>query len=162
MLAYILAIAVSLIFLAIDQVIKLLIMQNFQLGANFPLINGVLNFNYIHNSGAAWGILSGKTGVLITVTLIIMAVCIVWLIRACKKREKLFFWSITMILAGGIGNMIDRIFRGGEVVDFIQFAFWKSFPVFNIADCTIVIGCGLLILFFIMDTVKDIRLKRSE
>jgi lipoprotein signal peptidase len=50
--------------------------------------------------------------------------------------------------------MYDRIFNGGRVIDSIQFDFWQSFPIFNIADCAIVIGCAVLILYFILDAVK--------
>ena len=56
--------------------------------------------------------------------------------------------------------MIDRLFRRGLVVDFLQFDFWQDFPVFNIADCAIVIGCGLLILHFILDWIKEIKEKK--
>ena len=58
--------------------------------------------------------------------------------------------------------MYDRIFRGGEVIDFLHFEFWPTFPVFNIADCAIVIGAGLLILYFILDTIKEFKEKRQK
>lgn len=162
MLSYIIAVVAAVLIIAIDQLSKLLIVNNFELLTCFPLIKGIFDFNYIHNSGAAWGMLSGKRGLLILITLVIMAVCIVWLINAAKKKERLSFWAVSLVLAGGVGNMVDRIFRGGKVVDFIQFAFWKSFPVFNIADCAIVIGCGLLILGFLLDAVKEARIKKEK
>ena len=58
--------------------------------------------------------------------------------------------------------MIDRIFRGGKVIDFLQFGFWEEFPVFNIADCAIVVGCGLLLLYFVIDTVKDYKNRKND
>lgn len=160
-LSYILAIVVAVLVIVIDQLSKLLIVNNFELLTCFPLIKGVFDFNYIHNSGAAWGMLSGKRMLLVAITLVIMAICVAWLVNAAKKNEKLSFWAVAVVVAGGVGNMLDRIFRGGEVVDFIQFAFWKSFPVFNIADCAIVIGCGLLVLSFLLDTIKEIRAKKG-
>ena len=57
-----------------------------------------------------------------------------------------------------MGNLIDRIFRGGSVVDFLEFGFF-DFPVFNVADCAVCIGAGLILLYFIMDFVKDARRK---
>ena len=72
-------------------------------------------------------------------------------------KNKLLFWAITLVLFGGIGNMIDRIFRGGFVVDFLHFEFWPQFPVFNIADCSIVVGAGLLILYYIIDMNKECK-----
>ena len=62
-----------------------------------------------------------------------------------------------MICAGGIGNMIDRIFRGGAVVDFLQLEFWPDFPVFNIADCAIVCGAALFVLYFLLDLFREIK-----
>ena len=57
--------------------------------------------------------------------------------------------------------MIDRIFRGGKVVDFIQFAFWKEFPIFNIADCAVCIGALLLFLYFIADIINDRKKQKN-
>ena len=58
--------------------------------------------------------------------------------------------------------MTDRVFRDGNVVDFLHFEFFPSFPVFNVADCAIVVGAGLLILYFILDAVKEERLKKEK
>ena len=58
--------------------------------------------------------------------------------------------------------MIDRIFNDGKVIDFLHFEFWPTFPVFNVADCAIVIGSCLLVLYFIMDTAKETKTKRNS
>ena len=58
--------------------------------------------------------------------------------------------------------MIDRIFRDGNVVDFIHLHFMPTFPVFNIADCAVCIGAGLLLLHFIIDMIKDYRVRRKN
>ena len=63
-------------------------------------------------------------------------------------------------MSGGIGNLIDRIFRNGNVVDFLHFTFMPNFPVFNVADCGVVIGAGLLILYFIIEMINDSRAKK--
>ena len=97
MLSYIIAVVAAVLIIAIDQLSKLLIVNNFELLTCFPLIKGIFDFNYIHNSGAAWGMLSGKRGLLILITLVIMAVCIVWLINAAKKKERLSFWAAEII-----------------------------------------------------------------
>ena len=89
-----------------------------------------------------------------------MLICIALLLKYGVK-DKLMFWAISLVLSGGIGNMIDRIFRDGEVVDFIQLDFWKSYPIFNVADCAIVIGAGLLMLYFVKDIIKDARSKQK-
>ena len=71
------------------------------------------------------------------------------------------FWAIVLVLSGGVGNMIDRIFRDGNVIDFLHFEFWPTFPVFNVADCAIVVGAGLLILYFFKGIVDEEKKKRS-
>ena len=89
-----------------------------------------------------------------------MAVCVFCLVKYGKN--KLFFWSVCLVLSGGVGNMIDRVFRGGSVVDFLHFEFWPSFPVFNIADCAVVIGGGMLVLYFVLDIINEYKKKRGE
>ena len=61
------------------------------------------------------------------------------------------------MISGGIGNLIDRVFRDGKVIDFLHFEFYPTFPVFNVADIAVVTGAGLLILYFVLDTIKDSR-----
>lgn len=160
MISYILAIICGVLLITADAVSKIYIMSNFALGESAPFINGLLDIVYIHNKGAAWGMLSGKTVILIILTLTIMIFCVIFLIKYAKK-SKILFWAIILVLSGGIGNMYDRIFRDGNVVDFLHFEFWPDFPIFNIADCGVVVGAGLLILYFIIDTVKEYKQKKQ-
>lgn len=161
MLSFILAGVTAVLMLIFDQTVKIAVNAGFALGDNFTLIPGLLNFYYIHNTGGAWGIFSGYTGLLILITSVIMIACIVWLVTRARKN-KLLFWATCLIISGGLGNMIDRIFRNGKVIDFLQFGFWEDFPVFNIADCAIVIGCSLLVLYFVIDTVNDLKKRKTD
>lgn len=160
MLAYIIAVVVSGLALAADQLSKLYIMNNYSLGQSQTFIKGLFNIVYVHNNGAAWGAFSGKTFGLIVVTAVVLVICIVILIKNFGKN-KIMTWALSLVVSGGIGNLIDRIFRGGEVVDFIQFDFFKTFPVFNIADCCIVIGAVGLVIYCVFDTVKDLKKQRE-
>ena len=160
MLSGILAIIISLIALFVDQITKLLVMSEFNLGESRDFINGIFNLVYIHNQGAAWGSFSGKRWFLIGITLTVMAICIVLIIKNFRK-SKLFVWSLCLVVSGGIGNLIDRIFRDGNVIDFLQFDFYKSFPIFNFADCCIVVGAGLLILNFLLETITEYKEKKA-
>ena len=160
MVSCILAIVMGLAVLVADQLTKLYIISNFSLGEGCGFIKGLIDIVYIHNRGAAWGMLSGKTWFLVVITAVIMVVCIYLLIKMGKKN-KLLFWAICLVLSGGIGNMIDRIFRSGNVIDFLHFEFWPQFPVFNVADCAIVVGVGLLSLYFVIDTVNEYKSKKS-
>ena len=156
MLSYILAIITSVLTLLADQYTKYFISSNFELGEGTNFLKGFIDIVYIHNTGGAWGLLSGSTYILLGLTCVIIAFLIVYFVKYGRK-SKLLFWAISLVISGGLGNMIDRVFRGGKVVDFLHFKFYPTFPVFNVADIGVVVGAGLLILYFVLDTLKDIR-----
>lgn len=159
-MSYILAIITGVCILGLDQYTKFFIISNFELAQSYPFLKGFIDITYIHNRGGAWGMLTGHTWLLLSVTIVVMLICVSLIIRFGIKN-KLMFWAIVLILSGGIGNMIDRIFRSGNVVDFLHFEFFPEFPVFNVADCSIVIGASLLILYFVIDIINDNKQKRS-
>lgn len=155
MISYILAVVCAIGILAVDQYTKYIVATTFVLGGESKiLVHGVIDLIYVKNDGGAWGMLGGYTWILISLTALIMLVCIALLIKYGVKN-KIMFWGIILVLSGGIGNMIDRIWRGGNVVDFLHFTFWQRFPVFNVADCAVCIGAGLLILYFVIGMIKD-------
>lgn len=158
-MSFVLAIITAAFFLAADQITKYIVTTNMELGQSIDFIDGLLDFTYIHNDGGAWGMLGGSRWLLIGLTAVIMIVLIVLLIKNGKK-SKLFFWAGCLIVSGGIGNMIDRVFRGGEVIDFFHTIFIK-FPIFNVADCAVVIGAGLLILYFVLDMKNDVKKEKE-
>lgn len=152
-LSKILAIICGISVLAADRIAKNIISARFAVGESKPFINGFIEFLHIKNMGGAWGFLSGKTVVLVPMTAFIMLLCAFVLVKY-GKESNLLFWALTLVIFGGAGNMIDRIFYGGAVTDFLHFQFFPSFPVFNIADCAVVIGAGLLIVAFLLDSVR--------
>ena len=154
-MSYIIAIIVSALILIADQVAKYLVVANFTFGEPVTFINGIINLTYITNEGAAFGILQGGRWFFLAATVIIMIFCICMLIKKTYE-SKMMFWAICLVLSGGTGNLIDRVFRGGKVIDFIEFAFIK-FPVFNIADCAVVTGACLIVLCFIIDIINSSR-----
>ena len=156
MISYILAVISGIAVLCFDQLTKSYIISNFSLAQTADFIPGFIDITYIHNRGGAWGMLSGYTWLLISVTIIVMLICIAMLLKVGSK-DKIMFWAIMLILGGGLGNMIDRIFRDVNVIDFLHLEFMPDFPVFNVADCGIVIGAGLLILYFIIGMIKDAK-----
>ncbi len=156
----ILAIICGLLVVGVDQLTKYLVTVMMEPNEVIRIIPGLINFNRIPpNSGAAFGMLSGQTWLLITVTCLIMVICVGMLIRKTFD-SKLMFWALCLVLGGGVGNLIDRIFRGGNVVDFLEFGFF-DFPVFNVADIAVCVGAGLILLYFIMDFIKDARRKNG-
>ena len=160
MISYILAVLSAVLFLAADRYTKAIFEPFINTGKSTEFIKGFIDFTVISNEGGAWGMLSGHTWILLSITLVVMLVLITLLLKFGTKN-KLIFWSVCLILSGGIGNMIDRLFGGGKVIDFLHFEFWPTFPVFNIADCAIVIGSGLLVVYFILDTIKETKAKRN-
>ena len=161
MISYILAFLCGVLLLGADQLTKYYISTNFVLGESGEFLSGFIDLTYIHNRGGAWGMLYGRTYILLPITLVIMIICIIFYVKYGKK-SRLLLWAITLVMSGGIGNMIDRVFRGGNVVDFLHFEFFPSFPVFNVADCAIVVGAGLLILYFILDAVREEKQKKLK
>ena len=132
-----------LLLIVFDQIVKYLIVNNFNIGEEKILIDNFLKFIYIRNTGAAFGILSGNIIFLIGISLLL----IFYIVKEMKKNidNNLSLLSFSLILGGAVGNLIDRIFRG-YVVDFISFTlFQREMSIFNIADMYITIGVILLI-----------------
>ena len=141
---------VAAIVIVFDLVSKLAVLANLKSVGSISVIKGVLNFTYVENRGAAFGMLSDSRWVFLLGSVLIVAF-IVFLILKMGNQNKLFDVTLGLILGGGIGNMIDRV-RLGYVVDFIDFCafpFWKW--VFNVADSAVVIGCILLAVVIITD-----------
>lgn len=161
MISYILALICGVAVLVADQITKFYIISNFEIGGSADFLRGFIDIIYINNKGGAWGILQGYTWALLSITAIVMVICFTLLLKL-GRRNKILFWAITLVLFGGIGNMIDRIFRDGNVVDFLHFEFWPTFPIFNVADCAVVVGAGLLIFYFVYDSIKDAKQKKLK
>lgn len=157
-ITYIIAVICGIAVIALDQYTKYYIAGNYALAESHIFIPKVLDITYVKNSGAAWGMLSDRTWLLISITAVVMLICIALILKYGTKN-KLLFWAMILVLSGGIGNMIDRVLRGGSVVDFLHFSFWPQFPVFNIADCAIVLGAGLLVLYFLIDLWHEAKQK---
>ncbi len=134
-----------------DYFTKLLAVSRLQGEDPVPLWRGVLRFSYVENRGAAWGMLENHRWVFMFFSALAIVVIVIYLIR--RDPPLSLFLSLSLILSGGVGNMIDRTFRG-YVVDFIEFYLFE-FPVFNLADCFVVVGAGLLVIRLIADTVQE-------
>ena len=137
MLVYIL---ISILILAFDIFTKYLAKTAFILN-DVTLIKDILYFTYVENRGAAFGIMQNKQWLFIVFTIAIILAMLFYLLKY-KPQSKLLKLSLVFIMSGGIGNLIDRI-RLGYVVDFIDVRI-INYPVFNVADCFVVIGAVLL------------------
>ena len=143
----------------LDQLSKHWVSANLY-GQTVNIIPGVLSYSYVENTGAAFGMLNSST-ILLSIASILLAVSLSYvLIRYYKQLSKLTKMSLALIVAGGIGNMIDRVFNG-FVVDFIQADFMR-FAVFNIADICITFGTILLIMAMLFIEIKKPDLLKTD
>lgn len=136
-----LAVSVFAMLLA-DQLTKAWAVLNLKGAAAFPLVEPIIGLNYVENTGASWGMLKDMRLLLVILSLVTMAVLAYMLHRYYRKSKWVMVAGLTMTLAGGVGNLIDRIVRG-YVVDFLEFRF-IDFPVFNLADVFVCCGVALV------------------
>lgn len=135
------------VLLGLDQLFKFLAITFLAHKDTLPLIQNVLHLTYLENDGAAFGLFSGKQWILILVTVILVAAAL-YLLIARKIRAPFLMYSVALIVAGGLGNLIDRVFRG-YVVDYIDVRL-IGFAVFNLADCCVVIGTILALIYLLI------------
>ncbi|MDO5448263.1 MAG: signal peptidase II [Clostridia bacterium] len=132
----------------LDQLIKYLVITNVKPVDAVPVIDNILQFRYVENTGAAFSILSDKTWLLSLITGLMIVGALLYLFIS-KPKSKLLTTSIILVVSGGLGNLIDRIFRG-YVVDFIEYLFME-YAVYNFADILVTIGAVLLVIAIFLD-----------
>ena len=164
-LSPILAVSIFVCVLLLDLLTKEFIIKNHipNVGDSIKIMPGFINFVYVKNTGAAWGMLAGRPIFLIVISLVVMGLLLTYYILRQKKLGSkcsvLFGISVGLIAGGCIGNMIDRIFLG-YVRDFINFEFIK-FPVFNFADIALTIGTIIMLVYFIFFFNKEEKLLKG-
>jgi signal peptidase II len=152
----------ALLVLVADQLTKVWVIQSFSLGESIQLLP-VFNFTYARNYGAAFSFLGDAGGwqrwLFTLIAVVVSIVLSVWLARLQRPQWKLSL-ALVLIVAGAIGNLIDRSLYG-YVVDFLHVYYQEwHYPVFNIADCAITIGAALLIWdSFSPDAVEETEKK---
>ena len=146
--------------LVLDLVTKYIFDGMFEVGSGVTAIPYLFNIVIVHNMGAAWGIFSGNQVGLIILSLAILVVFIWYFVKE-ERKSWLFSISIAFLVAGCVGNLFDRIVFG-YVRDFIQFAFWQSFPVFNFADVFLTVGVILFIIDLIILLCKKPKNQRVQ
>ena len=155
---------VIILLIAADQITKHIVVANMELNQTVPAIEGLLDWTYILNDGASFGMMGGKTVFLIIVTCAVMGV-LAWFLYSGKLEHITGQISGMLILAGGIGNLIDRIFNNGLVVDFIDIDPMLeplfTFPKFNVADCCVCCG-GVLFCVYILFFYDDKKKQAAE
>lgn len=162
MTAIIVSIVLMIVSVVADQITKYLVVANMELHESIDVIPGVFRFTYIHNDGAAFGSLDNARWIFMILSTVAIVAILGYLFWK-KPQDKLLLSALILVSSGGIGNMIDRI-RLGYVIDFIDFcAFPKIWMwIFNVADICVCVGAGLLALWMILDTVKQMKAEKAQ
>ena len=152
--------AIIVAILVLDLVTKYVFEARLESGDVLTVIPYLFSFKFVKNMGAAWGILQGKQLFLIALSFVFLAIFIFYYI---KEKNKTWLLNITFgfLIGGCLGNLYDRIFLG-YVRDFVQFAFWPSFPIFNFADVALTIGVVLFVVYLSIYFFKNKGKSKDE
>ena len=126
---------------SLDQITKYLVRSGMELNQTVPILRGMLDLTYIHNYGAAFSILQNQRALLIAFTGLAMTAIVIYILKEQKKLPGTEIAALSLIVGGGLGNLIDRVLNG-YVVDFLN---TYILPVFNVADMSVCVGSALLI-----------------
>ena len=147
------------VLVAIDQIIKLLVIEHLEPIGSLPLIDGVVRLNYAENTGAAFGSFSAHTNILSIFTFVVIIIGFLYLFIK-KRKVDVEYVCISLIIAGGIGNLVDRVFRG-FVVDYIEPLF-INFAIFNFADILVTCSSIVLIIWLLYEIYREGKEKEQK
>lgn len=164
---YFILLSLTTFIIGLDQATKSLVVAHFKLGETLPIIMNFFNLTYVQNRGAAFGILaqanpSFRVPFFIIIPLIALA-SIAYVFRKIPDHDVKLACALSLVISGAIGNLIDRMTMG-YVVDFLDFH-WKwgyHFPAFNVADSSICIGVGILMLDLLLQNEVEPQNKRGS
>lgn len=152
------SLAIIAILTVIDRLTKFAAVKTVKVDGSKEFLFGLFNFTYVENTGAAFSLFSDKTVILSVLTVIFLVVLLVLLMKKAFK-SKFLNASLVLVISGGLGNLIDRVFYG-YVIDFIEPLFIE-FAVFNFADCCITVGAFMIIAYEIYEVISE-RRKKAE
>ncbi|RIN84068.1 lipoprotein signal peptidase [Mammaliicoccus sciuri] len=143
-----------IILIALDQLTKFLIVKSLEVGESIKVISNFLYITSHRNQGAAWGILQGKMWLFYIVTIVVLVILFMFFKNEGYGRPDVQL-GLSLLIAGSIGNFIDRLFRG-EVVDFVDtYIFSYNFPIFNVADAALTLGVIVLIIVILFEGKEE-------
>lgn len=143
-----------IVLIALDQLTKFLIVKSLEVGESIKVISNFLYITSHRNQGAAWGILQGKMWLFYIVTIVVLVILFMFFKNEGYGRPDVQL-GLSLLIAGSIGNFIDRLFRG-EVVDFVDtYIFSYNFPIFNVADAALTIGVIVLIIVILFEGKEE-------
>lgn len=138
----------TLAVIGLDQLTKQLVKRNMELGESIEVFGEFLKITSHRNAGAAWGILQGQMAFFYIVTAFVLAMMVYLYIKEAKGKPMMQI-GIALLIAGAIGNLIDRVLYQ-QVTDFVDVLIINySFPIFNVADASLTIGVALLLIYYL-------------
>ena len=132
--------------IVLDRIVKTAVASSMDVGDSIAVLGDFFHITYIQNTGAAFSILQNHQLFLILLPAVVILIGIVIICTGLKKYKPVFLWALALMCGGGLGNLTDRM-AYGSVIDMFDFGF---FPVFNVADISVCVGCGLLMLYMII------------
>lgn len=159
--AKIITIIVLMLLIVLDQVIKLVVKENLTLNQAHPhwLMPGFITIKYVINGGSAFGLNQGKTSLLIAIAFIATFILLIWW---TFSRITSHMVGIIFILAGTLGNLIDRFLNHGGVIDFLSWELFQPYTIFNLADIMVTIGICIIIIAIIVSLIKNFVYNHKE
>lgn len=134
----------------LDQLTKWGIQSTIDLNESIEIIPGFFSLTYVHNTGAAWSMLEGKMVFFYIITIIFL-IGMVYFYRTLDKNDWLSRIGVVLMIAGALGNFVDRLFLQ-YVRDFLDFIILEyDFPVFNVADISLCVGVGCIVLSMLLE-----------
>ena len=150
---------IAIVLIVMDQLSKFATIKWLKPIGTITVVEGIFDLNYVENRGAAFGIMQNQRWIFICLTIIITLALIFYKAKY-KPKDKVLNTSICLLVSGAIGNLIDRIFRG-YVVDMLEVTF-INYPVFNVADCFVVIGAVLLSIYILFIYKDPKEMKKND
>ena len=155
----ILYIILSVLMIAADRYTKIIAAEALSGGKSIDFIPHFMDFVYVENRGAAFGMMQNTRWFLAVLTVAVLGAILAYVIKS-KNRSPLFMTAASLIFAGGVGNLIDRVFFG-YVTDFMHFLF-IDFPCFNVADICVCTGGALFVIYLLFGDMKKGSMKKTE
>lgn len=137
--------------IAVDQITKLLIRANFNVGESLPVLGDLVRLLYVRNTGTAFSMFENNLWITLGLTTVLIVVCLLFLLHELKQGSKLLAYCVAAVMAGGLSNLFDRITMG-YVTDMISVG---NFAVFNVADIGVTCGCGLAIIVLLLQLREE-------
>ena len=149
---------IAAVWIAADHITKYLVRLNLQPGESIPVLGEWLRILYVRNTGTAFSMFEGNKWITVALTSVLIAVCIVFVIKEAASGSRFIAVCMSFVIAGGLSNLADRLILG-YVTDMISCG---SFAVFNVADIGVTCGCFFTVIWLLMEMKRESTQEQKE